>query len=85
MEPRRNVRPKIGTRCLVMVGNVRQHVGQMAQITKRTAKMVEVKYRGARSQQLEHKMKQPSSLIMLRKGLTMVQDAHGTVWICAQT
>jgi hypothetical protein len=85
MEPRGNVRPKIGTRCLVMVGNVTQDVGQMAQVTKLTAKMVEVKYRGARSRQLEHKMKQPSSLMMLETGLTMVQDAHGTVWICAQT
>jgi hypothetical protein len=64
---------------------VTQEVGQMAQVTKLTAKMVEIKFRGSRNQQLEHKLKHPNLLIMLETRLTMVQDAHGTVWICAQT
>jgi hypothetical protein len=71
--------------CIVIVGNVAQDVGQMAQVTKVTAKMVEIKFRGPRNKQLQHKLKRPNSLIMLETGLTMVQDAHGTVWICAHT
>jgi hypothetical protein len=85
MEPRGNSLPKVGTHCIVMVGNVTQDVGPMAQVTKLTKKMVEVKYRDARNGRLEHKMKRPSLLIMLETGSMMVQDAQGTVWICAQT
>ena len=82
METRGNRLPKVGTHCLVIVGNVTQDVGQMAEVTKVTVKMVEIKFRGSRNKQWEHKLKRPNSLIMLETGLTMVQDAHGTVWIC---
>jgi hypothetical protein len=85
MEPPGNRLPKVGTHCLVIVGNMTQDVGKMAQVTKVTAKMVEIKFRGSRNKQLEHKLKRPNSLIMLETGLTMVQDVHGTVWICAHT
>jgi hypothetical protein len=85
MEPRGNKLPRVGTHCLVMVGNGAQEVGQMAQVTRLTAKMVEIKYCGAKNQRFEHKLKRPNSLIMLDAGVTVVQDAHGTVWICAQT
>jgi hypothetical protein len=80
MEPRGNTLPKVGTHCIVIVGNVTQDVGQMAQVTaKVTAKMVEIKFRGLRNKQLEDKLKRLNLLIMLETGLTMVQDAHGTV------
>jgi hypothetical protein len=85
MEPRGNRLPKVGTQCIVIVGNVTQDVGQMGQVTKVTAKMVEMKFRESRNMQLEHKLKRPNLLIMLETGLTMVQDAHGTVWICIHT
>jgi hypothetical protein len=51
-------------------------------VTDRTARMVGIKYRGAKGHRLEYKKKQPSSLIMLDAGLTMKQDIHGTVWVC---
>jgi hypothetical protein len=85
MEPRGNRLPNVGTHCIVIVGNITQEVRQMAQVTKVTAKMVEIKFRWPRNKQLEHKLKRPNSLIMLETGLTMVQDVHGTVWICAHT
>jgi hypothetical protein len=34
---------------------------------------------------MEHKMKRPSSLVMLEDGLTMRQDAQGTVWVVRET
>jgi sialic acid synthase SpsE len=85
MEPRGNKIPKVGTHCLVMVGNVTQDVGQIARVTKLTVKMVEITSCDAKKQRFEHKLKRPNSLIMLDAGVTMVQDVHGTVWICAQT
>jgi hypothetical protein len=69
----------------VMVGNARQEVGQLAQVTHQTAKMVEIQFRGSKNRRLEHKRKHPSSLIMLEDGLTLKQDVHGTVWVCRQT
>jgi hypothetical protein len=85
MGPRGNVMPEVGARCLVVVGNARQDLGQMAQVTQRKTKMVEIQYRGTKNRRLEHKTKHPSSLIMLEDGLTVVQDDHGTVWVCRET
>jgi hypothetical protein len=81
MGPRSNRLPEIGTQCIVVVGTGEEH-GQMAQVTDRTAKMVGIKYRGAKTRRMEYKKKRPSSLIMLEAGLTMKQDVHGTVWVC---
>jgi hypothetical protein len=85
MGPRGNHIPDVGTHCIVMVGNARQEVGQLAQVTHQTAKMVEIQFRGSKNRRLEHKRKHPSSLIMLEDGLTLKQDVHGTVWVCRQT
>jgi hypothetical protein len=82
MGPRGNKMPEVGTHCIVVVGNARQDIGQMAQVIERKTKMVEIQYRGRKNRRLERKTKQPSSLIMLEDGLTMMQDAHGTVWVC---
>jgi hypothetical protein len=57
-------------------------MGQMAQVIERRTKMVEIQYRGLKNRLLERKTKQPSLLIMLEDGLTMIQDAHETVWVC---
>jgi hypothetical protein len=84
MEPRGNQLPDVGTHCVIVVGNAKQEVGQLAQITEQKAQMVQVQYRGARNRRLESKLKRPSSLIMLEKGLTMRQDEYGTVWICSE-
>jgi hypothetical protein len=81
MGPRGNRRPEIGAHCIVIGGTGRDS-GQMAQVTDRTAKMVGIKYRGAKGHRLEYKKKRPSSLIMLEAGLVMKQDIHGTVWVC---
>jgi len=82
MEPRGNVLPDVGTRCIVIVGNARQDVGQMAEVTDQKVHMVGIQYRGAKNRRLEYKVKRPSSLIMLEAGLTVKQDKHGTVWVC---
>jgi hypothetical protein len=83
MGPRGNVLPALGTHCIVMVGT-KQDVGQMAQVTDHKAQMVGIKYRGSKNRRMDYKVKRPSSLIMLQAGLTMEQDAQGTVWICAE-
>jgi hypothetical protein len=85
MKLRGNKLPKVGTHCLVIVRNVTQDVGQLARVTKLTAKMVEITYCEAKNQRFLHKLKRSNLLIRLDAGVTMVQDAHGTVWICAQT
>jgi hypothetical protein len=85
MDPRGNRMPEVGTRCLVVVGNAQQDLGQMAQVTQQKTRMVEIQFRGVKNRRLEHKTKQPSSLIMLEEGLTLKQDAHGTVWVCRET
>jgi hypothetical protein len=77
--------PEVGAQCIVVVGNARQDLGQMAQVTQRKTKMVEIQYRGTKNRRLDHKMKHPSSLIMLEDGLTVTQDEHGTVWVCRET
>ena len=69
MGPRRNHIPDVGTHCIVMVGNARQEVGQLAQVTHQTAKMVEIQFRGSKKRRLEQKRKQPSALIRLEDGL----------------
>jgi hypothetical protein len=58
--------PKVGMHC----------VGQMAQVTKLTTKMVEIKFRGSRNLQLEHKLKRPNLCIMLETGWTMEQCGY---------
>jgi hypothetical protein len=83
--PRGNVMPAVGTHCIIMVGDARRDLGQMARINDRKSKMVEVIYRGAKNRRMEHKMKRPSSLVMLEDGLTMRQDAQGTVWVVRET
>jgi hypothetical protein len=84
LEPRGNVLPEVGTRCIVMVGNAKQDLGQMAEVTDQKVHMVGVKYRGAKNRRLEYKVKRPSSLVMLETGLTVKQDKHGTVWVCVE-
>jgi hypothetical protein len=84
MGPRGNQLPEVGAHCIIIVGNTRQDVGQLAQVTEQKAQMVQVQYRGAKNRRLESKLKRPSSLIMLEKGLTMKQDRYGTVWICSE-
>ena len=84
VEPRGNVLPEVGTRCVVMVGNAQQDFGQMAEIVDQKSQMVGIQYRGAKNRRLEYKMKRPSSLMMLEEGLTVRQDIHGTVWVCVE-
>jgi hypothetical protein len=84
LEPRGNMLPEVGTRCIVMVGNARQDFGQMAEVTDQKVHMVGIKYRGAKNRRLEYKVKRPSSLMMLEAGLTVKQDKHGTVWVCVE-
>jgi hypothetical protein len=81
MRPRGNAMPAVGTHCIVIVGDARQDLGQMAQVSSRKSKMVEIKYRGKQDRRLDHKMKRPSSLIMLEEGLVLQQDTDGTVWV----
>jgi hypothetical protein len=61
MNPRGNTMTNIGTHCIMVVEDARQDLGQMAQVSDRKAKMVEIIYRGAHNRQMDHKMKRPSS------------------------
>jgi hypothetical protein len=81
MRPRGNAMPAVGTHCIVIVGDAKQDLGQMAQVSSRKSKMVEIKYRGKQDRRMDYKMKRPSSLIMLEEGLVLQQDVDGTVWI----
>jgi hypothetical protein len=61
MRPRGNAMPAVRTHCIVIVGDAKQDVGQMAQVSSRKSKMVKIKYRGKQDRRMDYKMKRPSS------------------------
>jgi hypothetical protein len=78
---RGNTRPEIGQMCLTVVGNSGQDHGQIGIITNRTPSMVAVTTLRSSGTDTVTKMKRPGSLILMESGLTLVQDADGSVWI----
>jgi hypothetical protein len=71
---------RIGERCLVMTGKAGLDEGQVAVITERKPCMVEIAFRGPDGN-IRRKSKRAGSLIGLRPGVTVVQDADGSVWV----
>ena len=57
MGPRGNQLPKAGAHCIAIVGNTRQDVGQLAQVTEQKTQMVQLQYCGAKNRRLESKLK----------------------------
>jgi hypothetical protein len=75
-----NAVPEIGQHCLVLRGDEKKDVGQEAVVTKRTASRVHIVYRDGDGQQSTC-MKHPALLMLLGKGLHVLQDAQGFVWV----
>jgi hypothetical protein len=82
--PRLRVRSErqwsIGQQCLVMTGKSGIDEGQVAVVTDRKPYMVEIAFRGPDGK-IRRKMKRSCSLIGLRPGVVIVQDADGTTWV----
>jgi hypothetical protein len=82
--PRMRVRseemPRIGQQCVVMTGKAGDDAGQVAVVTVRKRCMVEIAYVGAKGD-IRRKLKRPGTLLFLRKGVTVVQDEAGAVWV----
>jgi hypothetical protein len=71
---------RIGERCLVMTGKAGLDEGQVAVITERKPCMVEIAFRGPDGN-IRRKSKRAGSLIGLRPGVRVVQDADGSIWV----
>jgi hypothetical protein len=81
MRVRSNAQPPVGQVCLVMAGKANQDLGQVGIVVRQAASMVEVAMKAPVGSRVLLPMKQPSSLIYLEPGLTLVQDSNGSVWI----
>jgi hypothetical protein len=81
MRPHGDALPKVGQRCLVVTGESGQDVGQMGQVTRVMAVMMEIAYRHGQDGQVRVRRKRPSSIIMLEDGLELAQDPDITVWV----
>jgi hypothetical protein len=66
-----------------MKGIAGQDEGQMGIVTSVTRVRVDVTFIPKNGKGTITKSKQPSSLILLANGLTLVQDDFGTVWVSA--
>jgi hypothetical protein len=82
-QTRGNIQPQIGQACLIMKGIAGQDEGQMGIVTSVTRVRVDVTFIPKNGKGTITKSKQPSSLILLANGLTLVQDDFGTVWVSA--
>jgi hypothetical protein len=54
--------------------------GQVAVITQRKSCMVEIAFIGPEGD-LQKKLKKPSTLLFLAKGVTVTQEQDGTMWV----
>jgi hypothetical protein len=82
-QARGNVQPQIGQTCLIVKGTAGQDEGQMGIVTNVTRVRVDVTFIPKSGVGTVTKSKQPSSLIFLATGLTIVQDEYGSVWVKA--
>jgi hypothetical protein len=73
---------QVGQRCLVMTGKAGCDEGQVVIITERKPCLVEIAFLGPDGK-IRRKAKRPGSLIGLRPGVTVVQEADGTIWVQA--
>jgi hypothetical protein len=71
---------RIGERCLVMSGKPGFDEGQVAVVTERKPYMVKIAFRGPDGE-IQRKLKRSGSLIGLRPGVTIVQEADGSIWV----
>ena len=81
LRPTGNTVPAIGQACLIIKGKAGVDQGQVGIISDTTASMVWVTYLQDHHGQQVSKLKRPSSLIMLDPGVSVAQDAQGTIWI----
>ena len=66
----------LGTRVLVLKGNPRDDLGQMAVISAIVVSQVEISYRGPTGQ-IKKRRKHRNSLIPMEEGVELCIDAHG--------
>ena len=77
---RGNTRPPLGQMCLVMAGK-NEDLGQIGIVASRTPAMVAITSLRANGANMVTRLKRPSSLILLEAGLTLEQEADGSIWI----
>ena len=77
---RGNTRPPLGQMCLVMVGK-NKDLGQIGLVTSGTPAMVAITSLRTNGTDIVTRLKRPSSLILLEAGLTLEQEANGSIWI----
>jgi hypothetical protein len=66
----------LGTRVLVLKGEARNDIGQMAIVTAIAGSQVEISYRGPTGQ-IKTRRKQRASLIRMAEGVELVVNAQG--------
>ena len=74
----------LGTNVLVIKGDVRNDLGQMAVVSALAGTMVEVSYRGPAGR-INVRRKQLGSLVILEDGLKLVTNAEGMRMIVAES
>jgi hypothetical protein len=79
-----NELPDVGQVCLILRGDEKKDVGQECVVTKKSAARVLVSFRDKNSRQAT-KLKHPASLILLKDGLHLMQDARGCIWVKRET
>ncbi len=70
--------PTIGQQCLVLKGKPGYNEGQVALVTQRKQCLVEIAFLRP-NWKLQTKLKRPGTLIMLEKGIKVVQDNNGVM------
>jgi hypothetical protein len=80
-ESPRRAGPRVGDQCVILSGKVGRDVGQQGRVTEIKPVMVEVEYQEYQSDRIVCKNKRQSSLLMLEKGLQIVRDRKGTLWV----
>jgi hypothetical protein len=63
-----------------MTGKGGHDEGQVAAVTQQKKCMVEIAFIGPKGD-LQMKLKKPSTLLFLAKGVTVTQDQDGTMWV----
>jgi hypothetical protein len=75
-----NELPEVGQVCLVLQGDKCKDVGQECAIVKQSTARVQVAFKDKHGRQAT-KLKHPASLVLLKDGLHIVQDARCWVWV----
>jgi hypothetical protein len=83
MQLRSETLPRIGQQCLVLTGKAGYDEGQVAMIAQQKRCMVEIAFVGPKGD-IRRKLKRPSTLLFLGKGVTVTQEQDGTMWVRAK-